>query len=87
MDEENDNIYVLTKEQAAELISKKSFNSEQVAPVRFSTILLISIVIFILCITLPILLIVLAPVFFIEYVTKKIFERKEVTDEDSHTIN
>jgi hypothetical protein len=88
MNEENDNIFVITKEQAAELLSKSSFNKEQVNNVKFSSILLVSIVIFIICLTTPVILLIQTPVFFIEYLVKKIFERKEeVKNENNNTSN
>lgn len=86
MNEDDSNIIVITKEQAMELIDKAKFNQENLSPVKFSTILLLSIVIMVLAIVVPILLIVLAPVFFIEYVIKKFFEKREnMSDENSNT--
>jgi hypothetical protein len=88
MNEENDNIFVITKEQAAELLSKSSFNKEQVNSVKFSSVLLVSIVIFMLCLIIPIILLLLTPVFFVEYIVKKIFERKEeIKHENNNTSN
>lgn len=88
MSDENDNIFVITKEQAAELLSKSNFNNEQVSSVKFSSILLVSIVIFVICLTTPIVLLFLTPIFFVEYVVKKIFERKEeIKNENNNTSN
>jgi hypothetical protein len=88
MNDENDNIFVITKEQAAELLSKSNFNKEQVSNVKFSSILLVSIVIFIICLTTPIVLLLLTPIFFIEYIINKIFERKEIIkNENNNTSN
>jgi len=88
MNEENDNIFVITKEQAAELLSKSNFNKEQVNNVKFSSILLVSIVIFKICLTTPVILLILTPIFFVEYVIKKIFERKEeIKNENNNTSN
>ena len=70
MNDENDNIFVITKEQAAELLSKSNFNKEQVNNVKFSSILLVSIVIFFICLITPIVLLLITPIFFVEYIIK-----------------
>jgi len=88
MNEDNENIFVITKEQAAELLTKSSFNKEQISSVSFSSLLTISLLIFIFCLATPVVLLLLAPIFFIEYVVKKIFERKEETkDENNNNSN
>lgn len=88
MSEETDNIFVLTKEQATELLDKSNFNNQQVNNVKFSSYLLISMIIFILCLAVPVILILLTPIFFIEYVLNKVFEKKEeLKNENNNTGN
>jgi hypothetical protein len=81
-----DNIFVLTKEQATELLTKNLINKENTSLISFSSTLLLSLVLFIVSISFPILLLILTPIFFIEYVIKKIFEKRETTtDENNNT--
>ncbi len=69
MNNEEDNIFVISKEQAMELLSKNNFNQENMNSVRFSLVLL-----------------VLTPVFLIEYLIKKFFEKREnITDENGNS--
>ena len=82
----DDSIFVLTKEQATELLTKNLINKESNSLVSFSVTLLFSIILFIVCLSFPIILLSLAPIFFIEYLLKKIFEkREETTNENNNT--
>jgi hypothetical protein len=84
----DDSIFVLTKEQATELLTKNLINKESNSLISFSSTLLFSLVLFIVCISFPILLLILTPVFFIEYLLKKIFEkREEITNESNNPSN
>ena len=86
MNTSEDNIFVLTKEQATELLTKNLINKENTSLISFSSTLLLSLVLFIVGISFPILLLILTPIFFIEYVIKKIFEKREtITDENNST--
>ncbi len=86
MNNEEDNIFVISKEQAMDLLSKNNFNQENMNSVRFSLVLLVSLIIFILALVTPVLLLVLTPVFLIEYLIKKFFEKREnITDENGNS--
>lgn len=84
MNEDNDNIFVITKEQAVELLSKSNFNRQQINSVSFSTLLAVSLIIFLCFLTTFIVLLLLAPIFFIEYIVKKIFEKREETKNENN---
>lgn len=82
----DDSIFVLTKEQATELLTKNLINKENTSLVTFSSTVLASILLFIVCLSFPILLLILTPMFFVEYVIKKIFEKREIsTNENNDT--
>jgi hypothetical protein len=85
MSNSDDNIFVISKDQAAELLAT-SITKNDNNIVKFSSTLLLSLVLFIICITTPILLLILTPIFFIEYIIKKIFEKREtLNNENSNT--
>jgi hypothetical protein len=86
MSTNDDSIFVLTKEQATELLTKNLINKENNSLISFSSTLLLSLILFIVCLSFPILLLVLTPIFFVEYLIKKIFEKREtITDENNNT--
>lgn len=85
MSNSDDNIFVISKDQAAELLATSITKSDNNI-VKFSSTLLLCLVLFIICITTPILLLILTPIFFIEYIIKKIFEKREtLNNENSNT--
>jgi len=83
-----DNIFVITKEQATELLTKNLINKETNSLVKFSSTLFFSIILCIICISFPIILIFLTPIFFIEFLINKIFEKREtLNNENNNTSN
>ena len=86
----DDNIFVLSKEQAVELLAK-NLNTNNIKNndyISFSITLFLLLIICTLAIIGPIIFLILTPVFFIEYVIKKIFEKRDnVNYENDNTSN
>lgn len=89
MSEDNENIFVITKEQAAELLSKSNFNKEyKINYVTFSSLIAGCLILVLACLVIFSVLFLLSPIFFIEYIVNKIFEKKEeIKNENNNTSN
>lgn len=85
-DSEEDNIFVITKEQALEVINSTSYQNK-IENVTFSSIIFTFLLVVALCFIVSVLLIILSPLFFIEYFTNILIRKKESKNENYDASN
>jgi len=85
-DSDEDSIFVISKEQALEVINNTSYQTK-IENVTYSSIIFTFLLVVFLFFTVSILLILLSPLFFIEYFTNTLIRKKESKNENYDTIN
>jgi hypothetical protein len=85
-DSDEDSIFVISKEQALEVINNTSYQTK-IENVTYSFIIFTFLLVVFLFFTVSILLILLSPLFFIEYFTNTLIRKKESKNENYDTIN
>jgi len=89
--DEDSNIFVISKDQAIEILQEKtknyfSGNTNKVNSLYITTWLVISSVIGIACLSGAALIILAGPFFLVEFIMRKIFNRRK-NYEDNYTID
>lgn len=85
-----DNILVVTKEQAIEILEdtkNKYFNGKAVNNTLYSVAIVVLLVLGLAFIILAVALILFSPFILLEFLIKKIFTKKEVLNENNNTTN
>jgi hypothetical protein len=85
-DSDEDSIFVISKEQALEVINNTSYQTK-IENVTYSSIIFTFLLVVFLFFTVSILLILLSPLFFIEYFTNTLIRKKESKNENYDTVN
>jgi hypothetical protein len=85
-DSDEDSIFVISKEQALEVINNTTYQTK-IENVTYSSIIFTFLLVVFLFFTVSILLILLSPLFFIEYFTNTLIRKKESKNENYDTIN
>jgi hypothetical protein len=85
-DSDEDSIFVISKEQALEVINNTSYQTK-IENVTYSSIIFTFLLVVFVFFTISILLILLSPLFFIEYFTNTLIRKKESKNENYDTIN
>jgi hypothetical protein len=85
-DSDEDNIFVISKEQALEVINNTSYQAK-IESVTYSSIIFTFLLLVFLFFIVSVLLILLSPLFFIEYFTNTLIRKKESKNENYDTVN
>lgn len=85
-DSDEDNIFVISKEQALEVINNTSYQTK-IENVTYSSIIFTFLLLVFLFFIVSVLLILLSPLFFIEYFTNTLIRKKESKNENYDTVN
>ena len=90
--DEDSNIFVISKDQAIEILQEKtknyfSGNTNKVNSLYITTWLVIASVIGIACLSSAALIILAGPFFLIEYIIRKIFDRRKQINENDYAID
>ena len=85
-DSDEDSIFVISKEQALEVINNTSYQTK-IENVTYSSIIFTFLLVVFLFFIVSILLILLSPLFFIEYFTNTLIRKKESKNENYDTVN
>ena len=85
-DSDEDSIFVISKEQALEVINNTSYQAK-IESVTYSSIIFTFLLLVFLFFIVSVLLILLSPLFFIEYFTNTLIRKKESKNENYDTVN